>query len=46
MYEKYAIDLIRKEGVETALERSVMTMMEWAMNMTMQHGIIILRILE
>ena len=30
MYEKYAIDLIRKEGVETALERSVMTMMEWA----------------
>ena len=30
MYEKYAIELIRKEGVETALERSVMTMMEWA----------------
>ena len=30
MYEKYAIGLIRKEGVETALERSVMTMMEWA----------------
>jgi len=30
MYEKYAINLIRKEGVETALERSVMTMMEWA----------------
>tara|TARA_B100000900_G_scaffold246048_1_gene209278 strand:+ start:5025 stop:5639 length:615 start_codon:yes stop_codon:yes gene_type:complete len=30
MYEKYAVDLIRKEGVETALERSVMTMMEWA----------------
>lgn len=30
MYENYAIELIRKEGVETALERSVMTMMEWA----------------
>tara|TARA_R110002153_G_scaffold64427_4_gene172602 strand:+ start:536 stop:1240 length:705 start_codon:yes stop_codon:yes gene_type:complete len=30
MYEKYAIELIRKEGVQTALERSVMTMMEWA----------------
>ena len=30
MYEKYAIDLIRKEGVQTALERSVMTMMDWA----------------
>ena len=30
MYEKYAIELIRKEGVETALERSVTTMMEWA----------------
>jgi len=30
MYEKYAIELIKKEGVETALERSVMTMMEWA----------------
>ena len=30
MYEKYAINLIKKEGVETALERSVMTMMEWA----------------
>ena len=30
MYEKYAINLIQKEGVETALERSVMTMMEWA----------------
>ena len=30
MYEKYAVSLIRKEGVETALERSVMTMMEWA----------------
>ncbi len=30
MYEKYATNLIKKEGVETALERSVMTMMEWA----------------
>ena len=30
LYERYAIDLIRKEGVETALERSVMTMMDWA----------------
>ena len=30
LYEKYAINLIQKEGVETALERSVMTMMEWA----------------
>ena len=30
MYEQYAINLIKKEGVETALERSVMTMMEWA----------------
>jgi hypothetical protein len=30
MYEKYANELIRKEGVETALERSVQTMNEWA----------------
>ena len=30
MYEKYAIELVRKEGVQTALERSIMTMMEWA----------------
>jgi len=30
MYEKYATNLIKKEGVETALERSVMTMMEWS----------------
>jgi hypothetical protein len=30
MYEKYAIELIRKEGVETALERSINTMIEWA----------------
>jgi hypothetical protein len=30
MYEEYAIDLIKKEGVETALERSINTMIEWA----------------
>ena len=30
MYEKYATELIRKEGVETALERSINTMVEWA----------------
>ena len=30
MYERYAIELIRKEGVETALERSIKTMVEWA----------------
>ncbi len=30
MYEKYAIELIRKEGVETALERSINTMAEWS----------------
>jgi hypothetical protein len=30
MYEKYALELIRKEGVETALERSINTMMQWA----------------
>lgn len=30
LYEEYAVDLIRKEGVETALERSVQTMSEWA----------------
>ena len=30
MYEKYAIELIRKEGVETALERSIQTMIKWA----------------
>ena len=29
LYEKYALELIRKEGVETALERSVKNMMEW-----------------
>ena len=30
MYEKYATELIKKEGVETALERSINTMVEWA----------------
>tara|TARA_R110000803_G_scaffold183309_1_gene245646 strand:+ start:587 stop:1276 length:690 start_codon:yes stop_codon:yes gene_type:complete len=30
MYETYAIELIRKEGVETALERTITTMMDWA----------------
>ena len=30
MDEKYAIELIKKEGVETALERSIQTMIEWA----------------
>lgn len=30
MYETYANDLIRKEGVETALERSINTMVKWA----------------
>jgi len=30
MYEKYAVDLILKESVETALERSINTMVEWA----------------
>src|SRR6056300_1174664 len=30
MYEKYAVELIRKEGVETALERSINTMAKWA----------------
>jgi hypothetical protein len=30
MYERYAIELIRKEGVETALERSIQTMEAWA----------------
>ena len=29
-YEAYAIDVIRKEGVETALERSIQTMVEWS----------------
>ena len=30
MYERYAVELIRKEGVETALERSINTMVRWA----------------
>lgn len=30
LYEKYALELIKKEGVETAVERSIKTMMDWA----------------
>jgi hypothetical protein len=30
MYESYAVELIKKEGVETAIERSINTMFEWA----------------
>jgi hypothetical protein len=30
MYETYAVELIKKEGVETAIERSINTMFEWA----------------
>ena len=30
LYEKYALELILKEDATTALERSIMTMMEWA----------------
>lgn len=30
LYEKYVLDLILKENVETALERSIITMTEWA----------------
>lgn len=30
LYEKYAIDILKKEGVETAVERSIKTMMDWA----------------
>lgn len=30
MYETYANELIRKEGVQTALERSINTMVKWA----------------
>jgi hypothetical protein len=29
LYEKYALELIKKEGVETAVERSIKTMMDW-----------------
>jgi len=29
LYEKYAVELIRKESVETALERSINTMVDW-----------------
>jgi hypothetical protein len=30
LYEKYALEFILKEGVTTALERSIQTMLEWA----------------
>lgn len=30
LYYKYVLDLIKKESVETALERSISTMMQWA----------------
>ena len=30
LYEKYAVDLIKKEDVHTALERSINTMTDWA----------------
>jgi len=30
MYESYAVELIKKEGVQTALERSVETMVQWS----------------
>jgi len=30
LYEQYVLDLIRKENVETALQRSIQTMMAWA----------------
>ena len=30
LYEKYAVDLIKREDVTTALERSIKTMMEWS----------------
>ena len=42
LYEKYALDLIKKENVTTALERSIMTMMDWAEENNLHLGIIIL----
>ena len=30
LYEKYALELIRKEAMQTAVERSIINMMEWA----------------
>lgn len=30
LYDKYVVELVRKESVETALERSISHMMEWA----------------
>ena len=38
MYEKYANELIRKEGVETALERSIDTMVKWAEEKSSQYN--------
>ena len=32
LYEKYVVNLIRTEGVETALERSISHMLDWANN--------------
>ena len=32
LYEQYVLDLIRKESVETALQRSIQTMIDWADN--------------
>jgi hypothetical protein len=32
LYDKYVVDLIRNENVETALERSIKHMMEWGEN--------------
>lgn len=31
-YDKYVVDLIRKESIDTALERSIANMIEWADN--------------
>lgn len=32
LYEKYVVNLIRTEGIETALERSISHMLDWANN--------------
>ena len=32
LYEKYVLELIKKESVETALERSIQTMIDWSNN--------------
>jgi len=44
LYDQYVIDLIKKETVETALERSVSHMMAWGEN-NKPRGIIIFRML-